>query len=325
MRLRDPLQESGFRKEVMRRSSFLFFCSLIGLLTSLAVAQQKTAPKSKDSAPPIPSFSTRLPSEETVNAFMKQMFGYDPSVSWKVASIKPAEAQGIAEVLIVLSNPQGQQTNRLYVTSDGKHAMIGDIIPFGPRPFDAAREELAQKGEGPSRGPADAAVTVVEFSDLQCPHCKDAQPTIDKLLAEEKNARLVFQNFPLPSHDWAAKAAAYADCIGRSSNDAFWKFIQSTYDAQKDISAANADEKLTALADQAGAKGADTAACAAKAETVSRVQHSIALGASLEVNGTPTLFINGRKISNVGGLPYEVLKGLTEFAAQDAKQPTTDH
>jgi protein-disulfide isomerase len=300
----------------MHRS--LFCCSLV-LLASLALAQQKASPKAKDASPPVPTFSTRLPSEETVNAFMKQMFGYDPSVSWKVVSIRPAEAQGIAEVMVVLSNQQGQQNNRLYVTSDGKHAMVGDIIPFGARPFDAAREELAQKADGPSRGPADAPVTVVEFSDLQCPHCKDAQPTVDKLIAGEKNARLVYQNFPLPSHDWAAKAAAYADCIGRGSNEAFWKFLQSVYDAQKDITAANADEKLTALAEKAGVKGADTATCAAKPETVGRVQHSVALGASLEVNGTPTLFINGRKISNVGGLPYEVLKGLTEFAAKEGK------
>jgi len=301
----------------MRR--FPFFCWFALLLTSLAVAQDKNSSKAKDSSPPVPTFSTRMPSEETVNAFMKQMFGYDPAVSWKVVSIRPAEAQGIAEVMVVVSNAQGQQNNRLYVTSDGKHALVGDIIPFGVHPFDEAREELAKKADGPSRGPADAAVTVVEFSDLQCPHCKDAQPTVDKLLAEEKNARLVFQNFPLASHDWAAKAAAYADCIGRTSNDSFWKFIHGAYDAQKEITAANADEKLTALADQAGVKGADTAVCAAKAETVGRVQRSVALGASLEVNGTPTLFINGRKISNVGGLPYEVLKGLTEFAAKEGK------
>jgi len=233
----------------MRR--FPFFCWFALLLTSLAVAQDKNSSKAKDSSPPVPTFSTRMPSEETVNAFMKQMFGYDPAVSWKVVSIRPAEAQGIAEVMVVVSNAQGQQNNRLYVTSDGKHALVGDIIPFGVHPFDEARDELAKKADGPSRGPADAAVTVVEFSDLQCPHCKDAQPTVDKLLAEEKNARLVFQNFPLVSHDWAAKAAAYADCIGRSSNDSFWKFIHGAYDAQKEITAASADEKLTALADQA--------------------------------------------------------------------------
>ena len=299
---------------------FAFCCTLLLLVGTFGFAQDKEKAKAKDAQPPAPTFSTRLPSEETVNAFMKQMFGYDPSVSWKVASIRPTEAQGIAEVIVVVSNPQGQQNNRLYVTSDGKHALVGDIVPFGVRPFDATRDDLAKKADGPSRGPVDAPVTVVEFSDLQCPHCKEAQPTVDKLLAEEKNARLVFQNFPLPSHDWAAKAAAYADCIGRSSNDSFWKFIQGVYDGQKEISAANADEKLTAIADQSGAKGAETAACAAKPETVGRVQRSVALGASLEVNGTPTLFINGRKISNVGGLPYEVLKGLTEFAAKEGKQ-----
>jgi protein-disulfide isomerase len=298
----------------MRRS---LLCCLVLLLVALAGAQEKTSSKSKDSSPPVPTFSTRLPSEETINAFMKQMFGYDPSVSWKVASIRPAQASGLAEVLIVLSNAQGQQNSRLYVTSDGKHAVVGEIIPFGVHPFTAAQEELAKGINGPSRGPADAPVTVVEFSDLQCPHCKDAQPTVDKLMAEEKNARLVFQNFPLASHDWAAKAAYYADCVGRNSNDAFWKFIQSVYDAQKEITATNADEKFTALAEQAGVKGSDIAACAAKPDTAGRVQHSLALGASLEVTSTPTLFINGRKISNVSGLPYEVLKGLTEFAAKE--------
>jgi protein-disulfide isomerase len=250
---------------------------------------------------------------------MQQMFGYDPAVSWKIVSIRPALASGLSEVMVSVSNAQGQQNNRLYVTSDGQHALVGDIIPFGAHPFTAAQEALAKGMNGPSRGPADAPVTVVEFSDLQCPHCKDAQPIIDKLLSEEKNARLVFQSFPLTVHDWAAKAAYYADCVGRSSNDAFWTYIQSVYDAQTDITTATADEKLTALADQAGVKGSDIAACAAKPEIATRVEQSIALGASVEVNGTPTLFINGRKISNVGALPYDVLKGLTEFAAKEAK------
>src|ERR1700693_3930148 len=216
---------------------FLLCCSVVILLASFGIAQSsaRSGEKSKDPNPPVPTFSTRLPSEEIVNAFMKQMFGYDPSVSWKIVTIRPTEAQGLAEVMVVLSNAQGQQNNRLYVTSDGHHAVVGDIIPFGAHPFTAAQEELNKKIDGPSRGPADAPVTLVEFSDLQCPHCKDAQPTIDKLMSEEKNARLVFQNFPLQSHEWAAKAAAYADCIGRNSSDAFWKFMQSVYDSQSDI------------------------------------------------------------------------------------------
>src|SRR5713101_5718818 len=292
---------SAIRKGTMHR--FWLCCSVVLLLVSFAVAQQpgarsadKSAGKAKDSSPPVPTFSTRLPSEETVNAFMKQMFGYDPSVSWKIVSIRPTEAQGLAEVMVVLSNAQGQQNNRLYVTSDGQHALVGDIIPFGAHPFTAAQEELNKKIDGPSRGPADSPVTIVEFSDLQCPHCKDAQPIIEKLLTDEPNARFVFQSFPLPSHNWAAKAAAYADCVGRASNDAFWKFVQKTYAVQAEITEANADEKLTAIANDSGVKGADIAACAAKPETAARVEHSVALGKSVDVTGTPSLFINGRKI-----------------------------
>jgi len=289
------------------------YLSIALMLVTLAGAQQKpvtSQPAAK------PATATGLPSEETVNAFMHKMFGYDPSVTWEVVSIKPSSIAGISEVNVNLKNPQGQQNTKLYVAADGQHALIGEIIPFGSDPFAAARMALEKGIDGPTRGPADAPVTIVEFSDLQCPHCKEAQPTIDKLMSKEKNARLVFQNFPLQSHDWAAKAAAYADCVGRSSNDAFWKFMQGVYDAQSDILTTNADEKLTALADKSGVKGSDIAACAAKPETASRVEHSVALGKSVDVTGTPTLFINGRKIANVAGLPYDMLKQLVEFAAK---------
>jgi protein-disulfide isomerase len=117
-------------------------------------------------------------------------------------------------------------------------------------------------------------------------------------------------------HNWAAKAANYADCVGRSSKDAVWKFIQGTFDQQANITESNADEKLTAIADAAGVKGADIAACAAKSDTKARVDQSIALGQSVGVTGTPTLYINGRRIGNVVGLPPDVLKGLVAFAAK---------
>ncbi|MGC2193258.1 MAG: thioredoxin domain-containing protein [Terriglobales bacterium] len=284
----------------MHRRLIPFFIFLA--LAATAVAQEKS--------------SASLPSEETVNSFLQQTFGYDSSVTWKIASIKPSIAEGLAEVNVVLSNSQGQSATTLYVTPDGKHALTGDIMPFGDKPYAAAKEALLKGINGPARGPDKSPITIVEFSDLQCPHCKDAQPIIDKLLTEEPNARFVFQNFPLPMHNWAAKAANYADCVGRSSKDAFWKFVQGTFDEQTNITESNADEKLTAIAGAAGLKGADMAACAAKPDTKTRVDQSVALGQSVGVTGTPTLFINGRRIGNVVGLPPDVLKGLVEFAAK---------
>jgi protein-disulfide isomerase len=140
-------------------------------------------------------------------------------------------------------------------------------------------------------------------------------------MTDEPNARFVFQPFPIPSHDWAMKAAAYADCVSQSNNTAFWKFIDVVYSAQSDITSANADQKLTELADSVGVKGAQVAACAALPDTRARIEHSIALGKSVAVTGTPTLFIGGRKIANVNGTPYEVLKSIVEFEAGEGKEP----
>lgn len=304
------------RKEIMYRKSSAFIVTLLlaGVVTSQTKTIQKPAAKT-DSAP---SIKANLPSEDTVNAFMQQMFGYDSSVSWKVGDIQPAKAEGLAEVPVTLITPQGPQQVTLYVTADGKHALVGEIMPFGAKPFVETRQALEKGVNGPARGPANSAVTIVEFSDLQCPHCKQAQPIIEKLLSDEPNARFVFQSFPLPSHNWAAKAAAYGDCVGRASNDAFWKFVQKTYEAQEQITESNADEKLTAIANDSGVKGADIAACAAKPETTARVQQSIALGKSVDVSGTPTVFVNGYKIRNLG-MPPEMLKNLVDFEAKQGK------
>jgi protein-disulfide isomerase len=272
------------------------------LLTSFAAAQQKANPP--------------LPSEDTVNSFMRATFGFDPSLSWKINSIKPSEADGLAEVDVVVTGPQGPQEQKFYVTPDGKHVVIGDILPFGSHPYADFQKTLEQGMTGPSRGPANAAVTVVEFSDLQCPHCKEAQPTVNQLMTNKQNVRLVFQSFPLPMHDWAAKAAAYADCVARASNDAFWKFIDSIYYSQSDITASNADEKLTALADAAGVKGADMAACAAKPETATRVEKSVDLAKKLDVNSTPTFFVNGRRLPAV---PYDVFEKIVDFTAKQGQ------
>lgn len=290
--------------------------NLICLIIAVGIlAQAQTSAKApKPAADP----SINLPSEATVDSFLQQTFGYEPEITWKISSIKPAGVGNLAEVTVVLANPQGQQLSRFYVTPDGAHALTGDIIPFGAKPFEAADKTLEKGIKGPEKGPKDAPVTIVEFGDLQCPACKAAQPTIEALVAAEPNQRFVFQNFPLEMHNWAAKGAAYADCVGRASNDAFWKFISKTYDTQTDITAENADEKLTALADAAGLKGSEIAACATKPETKTRIDASLALGKSVDVTGTPTLFINGRKIGNFDPHMLDVYKSLVEFAA---KQP----
>jgi protein-disulfide isomerase len=295
----------------MRNISHL---ALVVVVCSAMSAAQSSAPVAGVNVPAV-----NLPSEVTVNSFLQATFGYEAQVSWKISSIKPAGATGLAEVDVVLATTQGQQISRFYVTADGEHAVVGDIIPFGAKPFDPVKNTLEKGITGPVRGPKSAAVTIVEFGDLQCPACKAAQPAIEALVAAEPTARFVFQNFPLEMHNWAAKGAAYADCVAQKSTDAFWKFVAKTYETQGDITAENADEKLTALADGVGVKGADIAGCATTPVTKAHIDTSLALGKAVNVTGTPTLFINGRSIGNVSNVPAETLKSLVEFAAKQGK------
>ena len=305
------------------------FCMLIVavLLSAGAVAQTKPAPAAKPPAKPAAAKTSAapaasapkadLPSEETINAFLFQMFGYDPVITWKVSEIRPSEIAGLTEVTVILSNPQGSNATKLYVSSDGKHAIAGEVLPFGPHPFDEVRDKLNKGINGVAKGPANAAVTIVEFTDMQCPHCKQAAPNIEQLLSLEPDVRFVFQNFPLSSHNWADKAADYVDCVGRASSDAVWKFIQKAFDEQNNITEANADEKLKAIATDSGVKADEIAACAGKAETKIRVEASVALGKSVGVTGTPALFINGRSMA--GTTPVDVLRKVVEFQANQAK------
>ena len=296
------------------------------LLSGVAIAEgQSTQPPKSvakpTAAPAAPGFAP-LPTEETINAFLFQMFGYDPTISWKVTDIHASEVPGLADVSVVLTNSQGSNQNRLLVSSDGKHAIAGDIMPFGAKPFEDARIKLEKGVNGPGKGAAKAPITIVEFSDMQCPHCAKAAPAVDKLLAQVPEAHFVFQNFPLPMHDWAEKAAGYVDCVGRAlagqtaagetGNEAVWKFIQKTFDEQANITASNADEKLKAIATASGTNADEIAACAVKPDTQARIQASLALGKSVGVTGTPTLFINGR---NASGYPVEVQKKIVDFEA----------
>jgi protein-disulfide isomerase len=300
------------------------------VLATVALAQQPTkttaktavAKTAKPAAKPaepkteaVPATDAKLPDADTVLAFYNRMFGFQQNLSFKVSDIRWSEVPGIAEVTAIASTPEGQQIAKLYVTPDGKHALSGDLIPFGRDPFVDNREKLKQ-AFGPVRGSAMPEITLVEFADLQCPACKGAQPTIEKLLGDEPKARLIFQSFPLEQvHPWARQAANYLDCLSRSDNQSALTFMEAVFTHQGEISKENATEKLNNYVQMAKGDPAKISACAATPATQERVQKSIDLAKELQVTGTPTLFVNGRPVGNLGGLSYETLKALVEFEA----------
>ena len=292
-----------------------FLAAALILAAAPAVLAQQSASAAHPAASP-----ADLPSKATVESFLSRWFGYDPSLSPQVLDISPSPVPAMAQVLVSLGSGNDRKNMVLYITPDRQHAIVGDVLPFGADPFAPARQLLSRSKTGVARGPEKSALTLVEFSDLQCPVCKQAQPTIDRLLADYPQARFTFQQFPLENlHAWAFRAALYADCVGRENNAAFWKFVQSVYDDQLSIDPTNVDAKLREKAAAAGTSGERVSACVVNPETEQRVRDSLALGKELDVRGTPTLFINGRRINNVLAMPYELLKTVVDWQEKDAK------
>jgi len=246
---------------------------------------------------------------------MKRTFGYDPSITWEIFDIRPAAIPGVTELTVAVNK---QQPIHMYLSPDHQNAIVGSIIPFGTNPFAPARAKL-QAADGPARGPQTPVIYIVEFSDLECPHCKVAQPILEKLATDFPQVRYVFQQFPLPAslHPWAMKAAQYADCA-RTNQEAFWKYIDSIFENQGGIALATADDKLKELATAAGLDANSIAACASAPSTEAHIKKSLDLGETLEVAETPTVFINGRRVLQIATIPYDQVKAIVQFEIDHA-------
>src|ERR1039457_5183526 len=149
----------------------------------------------------------------------------------------------------------------LYASPDARF-LSSDLFDttFDPALEQRAKDEALLKGltQGPSatRGPANAPVTIVEFSDFQCPFCGKFARILDEALSSEgKDVRVVFQHMPLSMHPWARMAAEAAGCAQLQSNEAFWSLHDRIFQGQTAITAGNAKEKLAEFA--SATKGID--------------------------------------------------------------------
>jgi|SRR5579859_658132 len=300
-----------------KSAAILGFLAFLLLALTFTLAQSPVAAPKKDVVTKPALVDAILPSKDEVDAALKRTFGYDPSITWEIYDIRPSVMPGMPEVLVSVNK---QPPSHIYLSPDRENAIIGNLIPFGSNPFAPARAKL-QAADGPAKGPQTPAIYIIEFSDLQCPHCKAAQPVMEKLAADFPQVRYVFQQFPLPAslHPWAMKAAEYSDCAAHADNkEAFWKYTDSIFENQGGIALATADDKLKELATAAGLNAQQIAACAAAPATEARVKKSMDLGQTLEIGETPTVFINGRRVLSIASIPYDQLKGLVQFEIDHA-------
>jgi protein-disulfide isomerase len=180
----------------------------------------------------------------------------------------------------------------------------------------AESRACAPIGKSATRGPADALVTLVEFSDFECQYCKRVEPTLKVLLARyPKTLRLVWKDYPLPQHKGARLLANFAqDAYRRGSARGFWAVHDGIF-AQLD---APDDSALGVLAGKAGLDGALLLISAHAGAHDAAIRADMKLGQKLSVNGTPTFFANGRRIE--GALPLEQFEALIQEELRTAQR-----
>jgi protein-disulfide isomerase len=290
------------------------FASLNFVLVGLACALLAFTPGRAQSQSS--NAQTALPSRADVQAALSRMLGYDPNISWQIISIRPSPVPDMADVLISINN---QGPSHIYLSPDGKFGIIGEMIPFGPDPFAPARTQLANV-TGPTLGAAQPAIRIVEFTDLECQPCVNAQATLEKIVTDFPAVQVTYVPFVLPAaqHPWALKAAEYADCVARLDAAGFWKFMDGVLAGQAEIDPANANDKFAAILTSAGADPAKISACAFTPETSANIQKASDLAAAMDIASVPTVFINGRRLSSLGNAPYEQVKAIVKFELEHA-------
>jgi protein-disulfide isomerase len=239
-----------------------------------------------------------------------------PTAQVEVKDLKDSKIKGAKSGVLNIS---GREVNFL-VSDDGKYAVFGDLEDLSIDPFAGVMKKISLKGK-PHKGGDDAKVTIVEYSDFQCPFCSRGYQTIEKQVLEQygNKVKFIYKNFPLPMHPWAEPAAVASECALQQKPEAFWKLYNFYFTNQQSLTKDNLkDKSLEALKDD-GIDAAKFGDCLDNKKTLDLVKADQAEGSSVGVTGTPAFIINGRLIS--GAQPADNFKAIIddELARGDKK------
>ena len=171
--------------------------------------------------------------------------------------------------------------------------------------LDPPRQTVAVDPTDPVKGPASAPVTIIEYSDFQCPYCARVNPTLDRIVQTYGDkVRIVFKDFPLPNHPEAPKAAEAAHCAGEQGK--FWEMHDRLFANQQALQVPLLKQYATVLGLNMDAFNQ----CFDSGKHADRVGENLREGEALGVSSTPTFYVNGRPV--VGAQPFEYFKTVID-------------
>jgi len=285
--------------------------ALVRTIAAWVIALAAFAVGVRAQAPPVEELKKK------VDAYLRNMFAFGPDVKLAVGDFKESGVANLLETNVTVTIGENKEDAKMWVSKDGKYLLRGEMVDMSKDGFAENRVKLDLKA-APVTGNPNATVTIVEFADFECPVCRQLHDALRGLLPNYPQARLVFKDFPLEQmHPWARTGALAGRCAYQQDPKAFWKMYDYLYDNQELISAANAWDKALDYAGQAGLRTDEFKACMTSPAAAAAVEANIANGKLLEVNSTPTLFVNGRRVV---GADARQLEQVIQYELQHPKK-----
>ncbi len=237
-------------------------------------------------------------------------------------SLGPFHDSGFPNFLattLAADNGKRKDTLDSYITRDNRILVVGSILDLGLDPKREALRTIVTTNQ-PTQGPAHASVTIVEYADLECPSCGKLHEFLEKELLPKYGGkvRVIFKEFPLVQiHDWSLTAAIANQCVYKIKPEAYAPYRSLIFQNQITTNAANVRDNLLSYADQVGVDRVKLAGCLDSKASLPRVDEGAREGKELEVQSTPTCFINGRML--VGFPSPEAYYKAIDAALKEAK------
>jgi protein-disulfide isomerase len=247
---------------------------------------------------------------------MRAMLGIDTRSEIVVGDPTPSTFAGLLTVPVTI----GGGNYVIYLTQDEKQYFWGNVNDLAIDP-DKSKMEKISMANVHSKGSKSAPVTIVEYTDLQCPYCSRAHEGLSKDLYAKytkDQVRVVFKHYPLGMHPWAEPAAVAAECAGQQSEDAFWKMADMYFMNQSSFTTANVSSKAVEKAQALKLNMTKYNQCLSSVDALNKVRADREEGNQLGVSSTPTLFVNGRMRRGFGR--FEDLQVVIDEKLAEAKK-----
>jgi len=308
-----------FRIELKRPYLGIVICLLLAM--SITANYLKLSRGSSQCAPVEPSAWAR------VRTYLRSQYG-PTAGNLEITKSEPLPDSCIQRLVVKV--PSANKSRVWFLSEDHRYifSSIGDLS----HPLSRGRGDNAvtnapvstaelQQGAAPTTGPAAAQVVIVEFSDFQCPYCKKAAGMLrqEMLKKHHDDVRLIFRNYPLSSHRWARTAAELGACIAKQSIDGFWVYYDEVFANQESLNSPSfVQDALRSV--KRSVPRLDTASalsCVSLHGAAKEVDADIQLGNKYGISGTPTLFVNGKRLAGIRDEAYldQIISQQTQLAS----------